>query len=217
LRPEVRRILYDAKCFIGNEPSRETVRTPLSEQQDYAKETLAYIRQTMESASTFTAVSGWGLIAVAAVGLGAAWLAWRSGDGTDLGIWLPAAVLSVALAGTSTTLKARKLDVPLWSGALRKIVWGMAPPLATGALLTYALTAEGAQHLLPGTWLALYGAGVSMGGVFSVRPLRWLGASLVLLGGLGLLVPQWGLLLLAIGFGGLHLAFGAHIVRRHGG
>lgn len=191
--------------------------TPLSDQQEYAKETLAYIRQTMESASTFTAVSGWGLIAVALVGLAAAWLAWRSGDGTNLDIWLPAAVVSVAVAGTSTTLKARKLDVPLWSGALRKIVWGMAPPLTTGALLTYALTVEGAQHLLPGTWLALYGAGVSMGGVFSVRALRWLGASLVMLGALGLLAPQSGLLLLAIGFGGLHLAFGAYIVRRHGG
>ena len=121
------------------------------------------------------------------------------------------------MAGTSTTLKARKLDVPLWSGALRKIVWGMTPPLITGALLTYALAAEGAEHLLPGTWLALYGAGVSMGGVFSVRALRWLGASLVLLGAIGLLFPGVGLALLAVGFGGLHLAFGAYIVRRHGG
>jgi hypothetical protein len=217
LRHGSKAVLYNAKCFATDQLQGAKVSTPLSEQQDYAKETLAYIRRTMESASTFTAVSGWGLIAVAAVGLAAAGLAWRSGDDTNLGIWLPAAVVSVAVAGTSTAFKARKLEVPLWSGALRKIVWGMAPPLATGALLTYALTAEGAQQLLPGTWLALYGAGVSMGGVFSVRALRWLGLTLVLLGALGLLAPQLGLLFLAIGFGGLHLVFGAHLVRRHGG
>lgn len=190
--------------------------TPLHEQR-YAKETLAYIRDTMESASTFTAVSGWGLVAVGVVGLLAAGLAWRTGSDASLRIWLSAAAVSVGIAGVSTAAKTRKQDKPLWSGALRKIVWVMTPALTTGALLTYALAIEGARHLLPGAWLALYGVGVTSGGVFSVRALRWMGILLVILGAIALLTPAYGLALLAIGFGGLHVAFGAYIVQRHGG
>ncbi|HEX9579504.1 MAG TPA: hypothetical protein VF970_00225 [Gemmatimonadales bacterium] len=189
---------------------------PIHEQQD-AKETLAYIRRTMESASTFTAVSGWGLVAVGAVGLLAAGLAWSTRVPADLRVWIPAAVLSVAVAGGSTAGKARRLEAPLWSGSLRKIVWVMSPALLSGALLTYALLQANAAHLLPGTWLALYGAGVSAGGVFSVRALRWMGLNFVVLGAVALLVPATGLVLLALGFGGLHVAFGAYLARRHGG
>ena len=191
--------------------------TPLHQERDYAKETLAYIRETMESASTFTAVSGWGLVAVGVVGLLAAGLAWRTGNDASLRIWLSAAAVSVVIAGASTAAKTRKQDKPLWSGALRKIVWVMTPALATGALLTYALAMAGARHLLPGTWLALYGVGVAAGGVFSVRALRWMGVLLVILGGIALLAPDNGLVLLGLGFGGLHVGFGAYIVQRHGG
>ena len=190
---------------------------PMHEERDYAKETLAYIRQTMESASTFTAISGWGLVAVGAIGLLAAALAWRVGNPASVRVWLSAAALSIATAGLSTVGKARRLQAPLWPGALRKIVWVMAPVLTAGAVLTYALPAAGARQLLAGTWLALYGAGVTAGGVFSVRALRVMGVLFLALGVVALLAPAVGSVFLAIGFGGLHVAFGAYVAQRHGG
>ncbi len=219
-RPLVRRpprCTLQHKVLYLSQPDGGAVSTPIREEQDYAKETLAYIRQTMESASTFTAVSGWGLMTVGLIGLIAAWAAWRTGTPTSLEIWVAAAVLSVGATVISTAAKARILDVPLWSGVLRKIVWVMAPALTAGAVLTYALALEGDRHLLPGTWLALYGAGVAAGGVFSVRALRGMGLLFLALGVAALLAPPWGLLLLALGFGGLHLVFGAYLVQRHGG
>lgn len=187
------------------------------EAKEQAQETLAFIRKTMESASTFTAVSGWGLVAVGTVGVMAAWAAWSGGVAADLRIWVPAALGSVIVATIANAIKARRQALQLWTGAFRKMVWVMAPSLVAGALLTYALVDQGATRLLPGTWLALYGAGVTAGGTFSVRAIRWMGMMFVALGAAALVEPAWGLTLLAAGFGGLHIAIGLDIVWRHGG
>jgi len=193
------------------------VSSPTSEERQQAQEALAYIRETMESASSFTALSGWGLIAVGFIGIVAAWLAWSAGSAAQLDVWIPAAVLSIVVASLANAAKARRLAVPLWSGSLRKLAWVMAPTVAAGAMITYALGTAGIQHLLPGTWLALYGAGVTAGGTFSLRAVRWMGLVLLALGALAFVVPGSAVWFLALGFGALHLAFGLYVVRRHGG
>ena len=185
-------------------------------QQD-AKETLDYIRRTMESASTYTAVSGWGLMVSGAVGILATGLAWLRGVPADLRIWIPAAVVSVVAASIANAMKAKKIDVPVWSGVLRRVFWVVVPVLVAGALLTFALRANNASQLLPGTWLALYGAGVAAGGTFSVRAIRWMGVVFLALGALALAQPEFGLIMLGIGFGGLHIGAGLDITWRHGG
>jgi len=190
---------------------------PTQQDRDSAKETLAYIRRTMESASTFTAVSGWGLVAVGVVGLVAAGVASRFGDPADLRVWLPAAFVSILIALVSNIGKATRTDVPIWSGAIRRLVWVMAPALAAGAMLTFVLARDGSTHLLPGMWLALYGAGVTAGGEFSIRGIRWMGVSFLALGAVALLRPDLGLPIMAAGFGGLHILIGLDIVWRHGG
>ena len=190
---------------------------PTHEERQQAKETLAYIRDTMESASTFTAVSGWGVVGVGAVGLIASWLAWAAGAAAMLVVWIPAALVAVAISAVANAAKARRLQVPLWTGSFRKMVWGLAPALAAGALLTQALIVQEASHLLPGTWLALYGAGVTASGTFSVRAVRWMGLTMLALGAVALLRADIGLPLLAVGFGAAHVAFGFYIAQQHGG
>ena len=182
-----------------------------------AKETLDYIRRTMESASTYTAVSGWGLVVSGAVGLLATWLAWVRGGPADLLIWIPAAIISVAAASVANAMKARQIDVPVWSGVLRRVFWVVIPVLVAGALLTFALETNDASQLLPGMWLALYGAGVAAGGTFSVRAIRWMGVVFLVLGAIALAQPDFGLVMLGVGFGGLHIGAGLDITWRHGG
>ncbi len=190
---------------------------PTQPAREQAEETLAYIRETMESASTFTGVSGWGLVGAGGIGLIASWLAWAAGTPALLRVWVPAALAAVAVAAVANVVKARRLEIPLWTGSLRKMAWGLAPALAAGAFLTQALTVQEAPHLLPGTWLALYGAGVTASGTFSVRAVRWMGLAMLALGSLALLRADLGLVLLAVGFGGFHVAFGLYIAQRHGG
>ena len=87
----------------------------------------------------------------------------------------------------------------------------------TDGALTVALLAAGLPGLLPGTWLLLYGTGVVTGGAFSVRVIPAMGLAFMALGILGLAVPETGQTLMVVGFGGLHLGFGAIIAWRYGG
>ncbi|MDX1579498.1 MAG: hypothetical protein R3266_13515 [Gemmatimonadota bacterium] len=192
---------------------------PLHEEQrqQQARDALDYIRRTMESASSFTAVSGWGLIAVGLVGLAAAWVAWSTGEPAELMVWLPTVVIAIAVAMVANAWKARRLEVPLWSGSFRKLAWVMMPVIAAGGMLTWALAENGQMALVPGTWLALYGAGITAGGTLSVRAIRTMGLVLLVLGGVAFARPAWNAALLATGFGLVHLVFGARLVWKHGG
>jgi hypothetical protein len=90
--------------------------------------------------------------------------------------------------------------------------------MLAGVVLTAALWRAGEISLLPGLWLLLYGAGTVTGGAFSVKAVPLTGFSFMLVGAVALLVPfWWANVLLAAGFGGLHILFGLIIAKRHGG
>jgi hypothetical protein len=186
---------------------------------DRALDNLRYIRQTMERAASFTAVPGWGLASVGASALGAALLAARQPTPELwLATWLGEAVLAFAIGGTAMVRKAFAVHDPLLSGPGRRFGLSFLPPMVVGGLLTVALWRAGLWHALPGTWLLLYGAGFVTGGAFSVRIVPLMGLCFMLVGAVALLGPAaWGNWWMAAGFGGLHLAFGTIIARRHGG
>ena len=184
-----------------------------------AIDNLRFIRETMEGAAYFTAVSGLGEMAVGATALGAAYLASRqAGFPGWLATWLGEALLAFLITVGAVVWKARRAEVSLFSTPGRRFVLGLLPPLFAGALLTAVLLVSGMVALLPGVWLLLYGTGVVTGGAFSVRTVPVMGLGFMALGAVALLAPSsWGDALLAAGFGGLHLIFGAFIAWRHGG
>lgn len=186
---------------------------------DRALDNLRYIRQTMERAASFTAVPGWGLAVVGATALGAALLAARQAT-PELWLvtWLGEAVVALSIGATALVRKAFAVHDPLLSGPGRRFGLSFLPPMVVGGLLTVALWRAGLWPALPGTWLLLYGAGCITGGAFSVRIVPVMGLCFMLVGSVALLGPAaWGNWSMAAGFGGLHLAFGAIIARRHGG
>jgi hypothetical protein len=180
---------------------------------------LSFIRSTMERATAFTAVPGWGGVAMGVTALTATLLAYHTPRETRwLAIWLSASALAFAIGGWSMVMKARRAGTTVFSYSGRRFVLSYVPPLAVGALLTLVLVRAGLHSALPGTWLLLYGTGVVTGGAFSVRVVPIMGLCFMVLGAVALLAPPtWGDWLLAAGFGGLHIIFGLIIARRYGG
>jgi hypothetical protein len=186
---------------------------------DRAAENLRFIRDTMARSAAFTAVPGWGGMAMGATALVAAALAHRQpAPARWLAVWLAAAALAFLTGALFMRRKALVSGVPLLAGSGRRFVLATAPPLLAGALLTAALAVRSRYELLPAIWLLLYGAGVATGGSASIRIVPLMGVCFMLLGAAALVAPgTWGDAFMAAGFGGLQLAFGAVIARRHGG
>lgn len=180
---------------------------------------LRFIRHTMENGNAFTAVPGWGGVAMGITALAAAALA--AGQATPeawLAVWALDAVVAAGIGAWAVWHKARRVGLPVLSGAGRKVLLGFLPPALAGLVLTLALWRAGATALIPGAWLLLYGAAVVAGGTFSVRIVPVMGLCFMALGIAALSVaPDAGNALMAGGFGGLHIVFGAAIARRYGG
>jgi hypothetical protein len=184
-----------------------------------AMDNLRYIRETMERASSFTGISGWGQVTIGITALFASALAARqSSIGQWLTIWMGEALISLLIAGWSIDRKARRAKTPLLNGSGRKVVFSLSPPLVAGILLTFVLHNAGLNSAIPGMWLLLYGTGVVTGGMFSVPVVPIMGICFMALGAAALFMPldlnNW---MMAAGFGGLHIGFGVVIARRYGG
>ena len=186
---------------------------------DRALDNLRFIRDTMERAGTFTAISGWGIASVGVVAIMAAvvsrarpTVAWM------VGTWVITAAVCIALSLALTARKARRSQLSMVSGPAQKLALAFSPAMVVGALLTVALLRIGAKDLLPGVWLLLYGTAVVAGGAFSVRIIPVMGLCFMVLGAGALFAPaavgQW---LMVAGFGVAHVVFGIQIARRHGG
>jgi len=185
----------------------------------HAQDNLRFIRETMERATAFTAVSGWAGVVMGITALGAAVVAGlQASKEAWLAAWIAEGMLAFAIAVVGMIWKAHAAGIPMMTGAGRKFALSFSPPMLVGALLTVVLYRAGLVDAIPGTWLLLYGTAVVTGGAFSIRAVPMMGLCFMVTGAATLFSPAaWSNWLLAAGFGGLHIIFGLYIARRHGG
>lgn len=186
---------------------------------DRARDNLRFIRETMERAGSFTAVPGWGGMAIGITAAGAAVIAARqASEEMWLAAWIVEAVIAVGIASWTALTKARATGTSLLSGPGRRFVYSFIPPIFAGALVTALLLRAGLIAAVPGTWLLLYGTGIVTGGAFSIRIVPLMGLCFMVLGAVALFgPPSWGNIFLGVGFGGFHVIFGGVIARNYGG
>jgi hypothetical protein len=189
----------------------------------HALENIRFIRDTMSRAGQFTAVPGWGGVAMGLTAIAAAIVSGPPDQSLRwIAIWFGEAALAVGIALAAMTRKARRSGTPLWSSrpgtAPHRFALGFMPPLLAGIVLTPVFAATDLAARLPGCWLLLYGTAAATGGAFSVPAVPVMGLCFMALGAAAFAVPaEWGHWLLAAGFGGLHIVFGTIIARNYGG
>ena len=185
----------------------------------HAQDNLRFIRETMERATAFTAVSGWAGVVMGITALGAAMVAAHlPTKDAWLAAWLAEGALAFAIAAVGMIWKARAAGIPMMTGAGRKFALSFSPPMLVGALLTVVLYRAGLTDAIPGMWMLLYGTAIVTGGAFSIRAVPMMGLCFMVTGAAALFSPAgWASWLMAAAFGGLHIIFGLHIAWRYGG
>jgi len=185
----------------------------------HAMDNLRYIRGTMERAGSFTAVPGLGGVLMGSTALVTAWIATPfRGVGHWMTIWAIECFVGILIGTTAAAMKSRRMNSPLLNGPGRKFLAVFSPAIFAGVVLTIAFHQADLSWYLPGIWLLLYGTAVVSAGWGSVRAVALMGICFMVAGTIGLLMPELpGDVLLAAGFGGLHIVFGTIIAVKHGG
>lgn len=190
-----------------------------------AQENLLYIRRTLQAAGQLTAVPGRSLIAAGILALaGVAVNAFVTGPPWDpakdvrysLIVWGVVLVVSLKIVLFGIYRQSKKMNEPLHPPLVRKLLWSLCPVLFVGALLTGLAVQHSAMDWLPVIWLGCYGAAVTNSATVSVAPVRYMGLCFLLTAAAATVsAPEMGLAWIALGFGWLHIIYGAYIARRH--
>jgi hypothetical protein len=191
---------------------------------------LREIRSIMDRSARFQSLSGLsgilvGLLALAGAGA-ATW--YLSGHGlrytdvysqplaTETATFLLAVAATVLLLATTsvlyiTHLKSRKAGQSVWNSQGQRLLLNFCLPLAVGGLFCFVLMHHGLLYLLAPTTLLFYGLAVVNSSKYTYSDLRSLGVLEVALGLLSSFWVEYGLLAWTLGFGLLHLFYGAII------
>jgi hypothetical protein len=189
-------------------------------------DTLRDIKRMMERSSRFISLSGWSGIAAGLIALAGAGIAHHR-----IGIYYrneyPAGPCPACLkddllvtgacvfiaafiaAFLFTLLKSRKEGVAIWGNAARRLLWNTLLPMAAGGCLLWRMMELKQYEFISSGCLLFYGLGLINGSKYTMGEVRWLGYGEILLGIIGLWMPASGLLLWALGFGVLHIIYGA--------
>lgn len=206
-------------------------------------EHLAEMRALMERNSRFLSLSGlsgiWaGFCALAGVAAVYAWLATRPFDGNDVSYFIRAlrtfrwgmgyktaflliggGVLTAALAGGIffTWRKARRRGARVWDHTSRRLLAALAVPLLTGGVFCLGVLYWDLPALVAPATLVFYGLALVNGGKYTLHDIEYLGLSEIALGLTGVFFLGHGLELWAIGFGFLHIVYGAWMYVKYDG
>lgn len=205
------------------------------------------IKKMMERSSRFIGLSGWSGIAAGICGLVGAWFAYRvigrsryaadnelvekSRGYSDDGFFsvqeiignrlFVIAALTFAAAFISafifTFIKSRKNNTPIWGSSAKRLLISISVPMIAGGVFLLKLINNGAFGLIAPGCLLFYGLALLNGSKYTVGEIRYLAYCEIILAIVSCWFIGWGLYFWAVGFGVLHIVYGAFMLNKYEG
>ena len=189
-------------------------------------EELRSIRDLMERSSKFISLSGLsGVLAgiYALAGAGWAYMLLRNYRDTteesypgEPGILMPLFMIAIAVLVLSLVTgfllsmrNAIRRNENVWNPVSRRLLAAVSVPMFTGAAFIAIMLTQGNYTVIASACLIFYGLALVAGSQYTFDDIRWLGICEILLGLFALIVPGYGLILWAVGFGLLHIIYGS--------
>ncbi|GEO10558.1 hypothetical protein [Segetibacter aerophilus] len=203
------------------------------------------IKQMMERSSRFISLSGWSGISAGVCALAGAWFAnnimsrsryaednsssnldYRNGHdrfdtvqefiGNKL---IVIAALTFLTAFVSafifTYLRSRKNNTPIWGTSARRLLINVSIPMIAGGVFLLKLILDGSYGVVAPGCLIFYGLALLNGSKYTLGEIRYLGYCEIILGIVSCWFIGWGLYFWAIGFGILHIVYGAFMLNKY--
>jgi len=209
-------------------------------QSDHHLEDIQVIRKLMEESSRFLSLSGLSGIIAGLLGIAGAvvaqviitknsataeWYMQPLAGGPDgLRSCLPlfaamGVVLVLAFSGAVvfSLRNARRSGRRIWTPVTRRMLASLLIPLGTGGLFILLTAATVPASVTAASSLIFYGLAVVSAGKFTFGEIHWLGVLEVITGLVCLVLPQYTIILWAMGFGVIHIAYGLFMHLRYRG
>lgn len=194
------------------------------EERAAAARDLERIRILMERAGRYSNLSGYAALTAGVLVVAGAVLCWRLRVNFNhaecarplAAIWGSVFLLAVAQAVGFTILGARRKGEPAWSHLSRQVVMAMVPALFMGGAITAHGLLTGRLDLLPPIWMLGYGSSLMGLGLYAGGWIRATGLLFLFLGAASLFFfREYGLRMMLVSFGGLHLLLGTGIAWKY--
>ncbi|MCC6288124.1 MAG: hypothetical protein IT249_09590 [Chitinophagaceae bacterium] len=195
-------------------------------------DTLKDIKQMMERSSRFISLSGLSGIAAGVCALIGAWFAFHvisnSSGHRDYDNYYPdmialkefmgyklfrialfTLIAAFILALIFTWIKSKKNNVPIWGTSSKRLIWNAAFPLTAGGIFLLRMIQLGYFGMIAPGCLIFYGIALISASKYTLGEVRYLGYCQVILGLINCWFLGYGLYFWTIGFGVLHIVYGA--------
>lgn len=202
------------------------------------------IKQMMERSSRFISLSGWSGISAGVCALVGAWFAndviSRSRYAADndravnhnyatdgslsvhdfIGnkLMIIAAITFIAALVSAfifTYARSRRNNTAIWGPTSRRLLVNVCIPMIAGGAYLLKLIHVGSYGLIAPGCLLFYGLALLNGSKYTLGEIRYLGYCEIILGIVSCWFIGWGLYFWAVGFGLLHIAYGAVMLNKY--
>jgi len=199
----------------------------MKQTKDYLED-ISEIRQIMERSSNFISLSGLSGILAGIYALIGSYFAYRivyieqsllksrevylDEQTAILKLSVIAAIVLILAVTTGIYLTAKKSDKVSFSfsdAGFRNLMTNLLIPLVTGGLFILILVSRGFYSIIAPSFLIFYGLSLINGSKYTVTDIKYLGIVEIGLGLICALLPGYGLVFWAAGFGLMHILYGS--------